>query len=81
MPLLSDHLTAGYATGCLKVRWTETGTSTLNRFVGCRWRITNNALKEGLLEKRKRVLDQPDGCYSFGPRCAVASWSTQSSSS
>ena len=48
---------------------------------GCRWRITNNALKEGLLEKRKRVLDQPDGCYSFGPRCAVASWSTQSSSS
>ena len=48
---------------------------------GCRWRITNNALKEGLLEKRKRVLDQPDCCYSFGPRCAVASWSTQSSSS
>ena len=47
----------------------------------CRWRITNNALKEGLLEKRKRVLDQPDRCYSFGPRCAVASWSTQSSSS
>ena len=34
MPLLSDHLTAGYATGCLKVWWTETGTSTLNRFVG-----------------------------------------------
>ena len=47
----------------------------------CRWGITNNALKEGLLEKRKRVLDQPDRCYSFGPRCAVASWSTQSSSS
>ena len=47
----------------------------------CRWRITNNALKEGLLEKRKCVLDQPDRCYSFGPRCAVASWSTQSSSS
>ena len=35
----------------------------------------------GLVEKRKHVLDQPDRCYSFGLRCAVASWSTQSSSS
>ena len=35
-------------------------TGAVQHAMACRWRITNNALKEGLLEKRKRVLDQPD---------------------
>ena len=41
--------------------------------VDSRWRITNNALKEGTSWRNGSAsLIRPDGCYSFGPRCAVA---------
>ena len=50
-----SHTYLGYP---LRIEGTVGGVSAEFRVgIGCRWRITNNALKEGLLEKRKRVLD------------------------